>query len=80
MTSLLVPNPDGTFTDDVSGLLSGALSDKSDSGDSIAHENHTEEHEVHGHGVKVASFKFDYVKEPLVLTIFIIVIGIFKLG
>uniref|UniRef100_A0A1I7X9A6 Sodium/hydrogen exchanger n=1 Tax=Heterorhabditis bacteriophora TaxID=37862 RepID=A0A1I7X9A6_HETBA len=32
------------------------------------------------HGVKVASFKFDYVKEPLVLTIFIIVIGIFKLG
>ncbi|CAJ0610552.1 unnamed protein product [Cylicocyclus nassatus] len=38
-------------------------------------------HEEHhkSHGVKVASFKFDYVKEPLVLTVFIIVIGFFKL-
>ncbi|KAK6031807.1 hypothetical protein OSTOST_02026, partial [Ostertagia ostertagi] len=42
--------------------------------------NHSEDHKTYGHGVKVASFKFDYVKEPLVLTIFIIVIGIFKLG
>ncbi|CAJ0935235.1 unnamed protein product, partial [Mesorhabditis belari] len=32
------------------------------------------------HGVKVASFKFEYVREPLVLTVFIIVVGLFKLG
>ncbi|CAI4221267.1 unnamed protein product [Auanema sp. JU1783] len=42
------------------------------------HEHHEKEHK--SHGVKVASWKFDYVKEPLVLTLFIIVIGLFKLG
>ncbi|KAK6759364.1 hypothetical protein RB195_021136 [Necator americanus] len=43
-------------------------------------QSHGQEQHAHStHGVKVASFKFDYVKEPLVLTIFIIVIGIFKL-
>ncbi|KAK0404887.1 hypothetical protein QR680_017682 [Steinernema hermaphroditum] len=31
------------------------------------------------HGVKVASFKFDYVKQQLVLTGFIVLIGLFKL-
>ncbi|CAB3400339.1 unnamed protein product [Caenorhabditis bovis] len=44
----------------------------------------TSEQNVHSetepsHGVKVASFKWDYVKEPLVLTFFFIIIGIFKL-
>lgn len=32
------------------------------------------------HGVKVASFKFEYVKTELILTMFIVLIGIFKLG
>ncbi|RCN24400.1 hypothetical protein ANCCAN_29903, partial [Ancylostoma caninum] len=50
--------------------------------DSGTHGETSVEHDKHAHGshgVKVASFKFDYVKEPLVLTMFIIVIGIFKL-
>ncbi|EYB98258.1 hypothetical protein Y032_0132g1678 [Ancylostoma ceylanicum] len=50
--------------------------------DSGTHGKISAEHDQHAHGshgVKVASFKFDYVKEPLVLTVFIIVIGIFKL-
>ncbi|KAI1718913.1 sodium/hydrogen exchanger family domain-containing protein [Ditylenchus destructor] len=37
----------------------------------------TSHHE--GHSVKVASFKFEYVKSELVLTFFIVVIGLFKL-
>lgn len=32
------------------------------------------------HGVKVASFKFEYVKTELILALFIVLIGIFKLG
>jgi hypothetical protein len=32
------------------------------------------------HGVKVASFKFEYVKTELILAMFIVLIGIFKLG
>ncbi|KAL6725087.1 hypothetical protein Aduo_019905 [Ancylostoma duodenale] len=50
--------------------------------DSGTHGETPVDHDQHAHGshgVKVASFKFDYVKEPLVLTVFIIVIGIFKL-
>uniref|UniRef100_A0A7E4UYB7 Sodium/hydrogen exchanger n=1 Tax=Panagrellus redivivus TaxID=6233 RepID=A0A7E4UYB7_PANRE len=33
----------------------------------------------HGHGVKVAQFKFEYVKVELVLAIFFVLIGLFKL-
>ncbi|GMT34829.1 hypothetical protein PFISCL1PPCAC_26126 [Pristionchus fissidentatus] len=31
------------------------------------------------HGVSLASWKFDYVKEPLILSLFIVLIGLFKL-
>lgn len=41
--------------------------------------NSSEAHETH-HGVKVAGFKLEYVREPLVLTTFFLVIGIFKLA
>ncbi|CAJ0584031.1 unnamed protein product, partial [Mesorhabditis spiculigera] len=44
--------------------------------DSTVESNHT----AHHHGVKVANFKFEYVREPLVMTIFVIVVGLFKLG
>lgn len=33
----------------------------------------------HHHGVQVASFKLDYVKAELILALFILVIGLFKL-
>ncbi|GMR32922.1 hypothetical protein PMAYCL1PPCAC_03117, partial [Pristionchus mayeri] len=44
--------------------------------DEPSHSHH-EEHTPHG--VQLASWKFDYVKEPLILTLFIVLIGLFKL-
>jgi len=39
-------------------------------------DNH---HHPHHHGVQVASFKLNYVKAELILALFILVIGLFKL-
>ncbi|CAD6185332.1 unnamed protein product [Caenorhabditis auriculariae] len=57
-------------------LVDFLLSEKEGSNESDG-SHHKKSHSHHG--VKVASFKLDYVKEPLVLTLFFIVIGIFKL-
>ncbi|KAI6191830.1 Sodium/hydrogen exchanger [Aphelenchoides bicaudatus] len=43
----------------------------------LAANHSTNEHEHHG--VKVASFKFEYVKTELILALFIVLIGIFKI-
>ncbi|GMT03475.1 hypothetical protein PENTCL1PPCAC_25649, partial [Pristionchus entomophagus] len=45
--------------------------------DSHSHSDHSDSHTPHG--VQLASWKFDYVKEPLILTLFIVLIGLFKL-
>ncbi|KAK5977887.1 Sodium/hydrogen exchanger [Trichostrongylus colubriformis] len=76
LASLLETNPDLIKSEGSARVVGGAHLRETFESDG----NHTESHKTHGHGVKVASFKFDYVKEPLVLTIFIIVIGIFKLA
>jgi hypothetical protein len=58
------------------------LSSISDSLNASSHHNHSENHHQpnpHQHGVKVASFKLEYVKAELILTLFILVIGLFKL-
>lgn len=41
--------------------------------------NHSSSLHSH-HGVKVASFKFEYVKTELILALFIVLIGLFKLS
>ena len=40
----------------------------------------SDEHGGHGHGVHVAGWQYDYVKTPLLITIFLIVALISKLG
>ena len=42
------------------------------------HGNHSESHG--GHGIHVASWNFQYVKEPILITMFLIVTAICKLG
>ncbi|VDL79254.1 unnamed protein product [Nippostrongylus brasiliensis] len=76
LTKLLESSSAPKEPDEVAELLHGTKSPVGD--DDPAH--YDDHHGKHHHGVKVASFKFDYVKEPLVLTIFIIVIGMFKLA
>ncbi|CAI5456198.1 unnamed protein product [Caenorhabditis angaria] len=41
-----------------------------------SHDHKTHEH----HGIQIVNFRWDYVKEPFMLTAFIIIIGIFKLA
>ena len=43
------------------------------------HDNHTDHHD-NGHGVQLASIHLEYVKEPLIITMFLLVVALCKLG
>ena len=56
-----------------------------DSNDNITdpHYNTSHGHDIHGnghHGIHVASWNYEYVKGPLVITMFMIITAICKLG
>ncbi|XP_013384035.1 Na(+)/H(+) exchanger beta isoform X2 [Lingula anatina] len=89
-TSRPQPSPSDSSGVDVIdlGLLHGTndphFIDIGDSNDSSHHGNHSvhsTDHPTHSHeGIHVASWNFDYVKAPLVITLFITVAGFCKLG
>uniref|UniRef100_A0A914VK12 Sodium/hydrogen exchanger n=1 Tax=Plectus sambesii TaxID=2011161 RepID=A0A914VK12_9BILA len=68
-----------TKSDHLEAVTAAVLSDHHDS--HASHDNITvdEEHSPHAHGVHVYSWKFEYVKVPLVLCLFVVLIGVFKI-
>lgn len=48
-------------------------------GEAYIRQNYSEIGHSAAHGVKVASLKLDYVKAEIILTVFIVLIGLFKL-
>ena len=46
----------------------------------LAIEAAANESSGHSSGVKIASLRFEYVKTELILTCFIVIVGLFKLG
>lgn len=51
---------------------------------SLSHDTHNNNQSLSGHHVEhdihVASWKFEYVQQPFIITVFIIAIGVFKIG
>ena len=48
----------------------------------LHHDNHSSEHHEHHeyHGIHVVSIKFDYVKQPLIVSLFMIAVTLIKIG
>uniref|UniRef100_A0AC35UHL7 Sodium/hydrogen exchanger n=1 Tax=Rhabditophanes sp. KR3021 TaxID=114890 RepID=A0AC35UHL7_9BILA len=55
------------------------LADATNISESLLSGKNTTDHHHEPHGIQVASFRWEVVKAPLVLTIFIVAIGVFKL-
>ena len=46
----------------------------------VSSSNHSDHHQGGGHGIHVAKWNFEHVKEPLIITVAVLIAGLCKMG